>query len=77
MIKHPSTFNDVENTLLQTYNRAQMALNIASENGVDDLRVYFNQFSDTERAGIFTMLLAIKRDPEDTRRQVLANANIQ
>lgn len=77
MIKHPSTFNDIENTLLQTYNRAQMALNLANENGEDDLRVYFNQFNETERAGIFTMLLAIKRDPEDTRRQVLANANIQ
>lgn len=76
MIKNPSTFNEIENPMLRHYNRAQMALNVASENGLDDLRVYFNQFDDVERAGIFTMLLAIKTSPDDTRRQVYENAAI-
>lgn len=77
MIKHPSAFNDIENNLLRAYNRAQMAMNLAQENGEDDLRVYFHQFNDAERAALFTMLLAIRTNPEDTRRQVLANADIQ
>lgn len=76
MIKNPSTFNDVENKMLRHYNRAQMALNIANENGLNDLRVYFNQFDDVERASIFTMLLAIKKDPDDTRQQVYSNAGL-
>jgi hypothetical protein len=77
MIKNPTTFNDIENVMLKTYNRAQMALNLANDNGLEDVQKYFAQFSDVERAGILTMLLAIKQNPEDTLRQVRENANIQ
>lgn len=77
MIKNPTNFNDIENVMLKTYNRAQMALNIFSDNGSEDVEKYFAQFSDVERAGILTMLLAIRQNPEDTLRQVRENANIQ
>lgn len=75
MIKNPSTFNDVESVKLRAYNRAVMAMNLAEENGDADTRAYFQTFSDAERGQIFAMLLAIKQDPEETKRQVILDAN--
>lgn len=77
MIKNPTNFNDIENTLLRSYNRAQMALSLAHENGEEDLRAYFLQFNEEEQAKLFTMLMAIKHNPDDARRQVYANAAVE
>lgn len=66
-----SNFNDIENPRLRNYNRATFAMNLAQDKGVDDVRAYFGQFNDQERAAILIMLTAIRQDPEETKRLVI------
>lgn len=66
-----SNFNDIENPRLRNYNRATYAMNLAQDKGVDDVRAYFGQFNDQERAAILIMLTAIRQDPEETKRLVI------
>ena len=71
-----SNFNDVENNTLRTYNRAQFAMNLAEDTSPDNVRDYFQQFNEQDRTAILIMLAAIRQNPEETKRQVLVNANI-
>jgi len=70
-----SKFNDIEDIKLRNYNRAMLAMNLAQDKVENDVRSYFSQFNEQERVEIMVMLLAIRTDPEETRRQVIVNAN--
>lgn len=69
-----TTFNDIENTRVRTYNRAQYAMNLSEDKGLGAVTDYFTQFSEAERSAIFVMLAAIRMNPEEVKKQVLKDA---
>jgi len=77
MIFKPNTFNDIQDNNLRAYNRAIMTCNLLEENGEQHARKYLNQFGEKDRAAIGALLMAIKTDPEETKRRVLQNVKTQ
>lgn len=69
-MKNPETFIDVKNPVIQAYNRAMTSLSILEEDGESEVREYFNQFSEQDRASIAAMMIAHKRNPEATLKRV-------
>lgn len=58
-IKH-NTFDEVESTLLRTYNRAVLCSNILEQYSEEECEKYLNNFTDNQKAAIQAILLAIR-----------------
>lgn len=69
-MKNPETFIDIKNPVIQAYNRAVTSLSILEEDGEVGVREYFQQFSEQDRGSIAAMMIAHKRNPEDTLKRV-------
>lgn len=70
-MKNPETFIDIKNPVVQAYNRAMTSLSILEEDGEAEVREYFTQFSEQDRASIAAMMIAHKRDPDATKKRIL------
>ncbi len=73
-MKNPETFVNVEDQVVQAYNRAKTSLAILEEDGEQSVREYFQQFSEQDRASIAAMMIAHSRDPEGTLKRVQERA---
>lgn len=69
-MKNPETFIDIQNPVVQAYNRAVTSLSILEEDGEQAVREYFTQFSEQDRGSIAAMMIAHKRNPDDTLKRV-------
>lgn len=58
-LKH-NTFEEIENVLLRTYNRAVMCSNILEQYDEDECERYLTNFTDNQKAAIQAILLAIR-----------------
>lgn len=67
-LKH-NTFEDVENRLLQSYNRSVMASNLLEQYGEEECERYLEQFTSNQKAAIQAILLAISIYGADAVRQ--------
>ena len=65
-----NTFNDVENTLLRTYNRSVTALSI-NEDYPHLVEPYLAQFSKQDNGAIMALLLGIKKYGKEKINQVV------
>lgn len=74
-MKNAETYIDIQNPALRAYNRAVTSLTIFEEDGDQATREYFQQFSDQDRTAIAAMMIAIKRNPEETLKRVQAVAH--
>lgn len=69
-MKNPETYVDVQDVVVQAYNRAKTALAIFQEDGEVPTKEYFQQFSEQDRASIAAMMVAHSRDPEGTLKRI-------
>lgn len=67
-----SNFNDVADPELQSWNRASMAFNIASDEGVAKMKEYVGQFSDADRVAISAIYKRIKNDGYEFTRAAVS-----
>lgn len=58
-LKH-NTFDEIENRLLQSYNRAVMCSNLLEQYDEGECEKYLNNFTDNQKAAIQAVLLAIR-----------------
>ncbi len=69
-MKNPETYIDVQDQVVQAYNRAKTALAVFEEAGQEATKEYFQQFSEQDRASISAMMIAHSRDPEGTLKRI-------
>ncbi len=78
-MRNPETYVDIEDQVVQAYNRAKTALAVFEEDGQAATQDYFQQFSEQDRASIAAMMIAHSRDREGTikriQERVRANTN--
>ena len=75
-MKH-NNFNDVESKYLRAYNRAVMAFNLLEQYSEEECENYLGQFTETQKAAIHAILLAIKiYGPEAVEKKVMADVQI-
>ncbi|AJT60737.1 hypothetical protein [Citrobacter phage CVT22] len=73
-MKH-NNFNEIEATLLRTYNRAVMTTNLLEQYNQEEAEQYLNQFTDNDKAAIHAILLAIRLYGVDAvERKVILDA---
>lgn len=58
-LKH-NTFDEIENRLLQSYNRAVMCSNLLEQYDEEECEKYLNNFTDNQKAAIQAVLVAIR-----------------
>lgn len=58
-IKH-NTFDEIENRLLQSYNRAVMCSNLLEQYNEEECEKYLEQFTVNQKAAIQAILVAIR-----------------
>lgn len=67
-----NTFEDVQNTLLRSYNRAVFAVNLIEDGQNDACKEYIGSFSKAEQLAISAILIALRKfGSEETLREVM------
>lgn len=70
------TFDDVENTVLRTWNRCAVASNLNDDKGPEAAQAYLERFPQKAQKQVMIMLKYIKaRGYEETEREVMRGAH--
>ena len=61
-------FNDVENTLLRSYNRTVYTINILEDHGAEKCKEYLGLFDKDEQLAISALLISLKKFGEEATK---------
>lgn len=71
-----STFNEIQDGALRTYNRAVFASNLNKDAGAESATRYLMLFSDREKTAIHLMLKYINKfGVEEVKREIIKKIN--
>jgi len=73
--KNYSTFEDIDDVSLRTWNRCAMASNLLNDKGEEESRAYMEQFSSLEKKQMLLLFKYIEaKGYEATRAEVARNS---
>ena len=72
-----SMFDEVENVVLQAYNRSLMVFNIRSLHGQPLAGEYLDQFSDPDKARILALVLHIQKHGQAETHRMINNDDVK